>query len=64
METQNNTAAKTRTWSRGDKVVCNGNREAIVLDAYRSPGMYEVRLWQGFRHVGDVCVDGSELEAR
>jgi len=54
---------KKREWKRGDKVICNGNHEAIVLDPY-TEGMYEVRLWQGMRHVGDVCVDGSELVAR
>lgn len=49
-----------REWKRGDKVVCNGNKQARVLDPY-GDGMYEVRLWDGLRHVGDVCVGGSEL---
>lgn len=49
-----------KNWKRGDRVICNGNKEAVVLDHY-SGGMYNVRLWSGFRHVGDVCVSGSEL---
>lgn len=48
-------------WERGDKVECNGNRGARVIGPY-SEGMYEVRLWAGFRHVGDVCVPGSDLK--
>jgi hypothetical protein len=50
-------------WKRGDKVECNGNREAVVQDWYDG-NMYVVRLWSGFRHVGDVCVDGTELKPR
>lgn len=56
-------------FKRGDKVECNGNKEAVVLDLYDSGtylgqtwAMYNVRLWQGFRHVGDVCVGGGELK--
>ncbi|MDE2100997.1 MAG: hypothetical protein KGL39_27370 [Patescibacteria group bacterium] len=56
------TTAK-KEWKRGDKVVCNGNDQAIVLGPY-GDGMYEVRLWDGSRLVGDVCVDGSELVSR
>lgn len=51
-----------KQWQRGDRVICNGNEQARVLRHY-SGNMYEVRLWDGFRHVGDVCVDGSELVA-
>lgn len=50
-------------WKRGDKVICNGNNQSIVLGHY-SGNMYNVRLWQGMRHVGDVCVDGRELIRR
>ena len=49
------------TFSRGDKVECNGNKEAIILGLY-SPGMYEVRLYSGFRHVGDVCVSVNAIK--
>lgn len=52
-----------RDWKPGDKVICNGNEQARVLGLY-SENMYEVRLWDGFRHVGDVCVSGSELLPR
>lgn len=43
-------------FKRGDKVECNGNKEAHILGYYMN-GMVEVRLYSGFRHVGDVCVD-------
>lgn len=52
-----------KTWKPGDKVVCNGNHEAVVLRHY-SGNMYEVRLRQGFRIVGEVCVDGNDLQSR
>lgn len=48
-------------FQRGDKVECNGNKQAIVL-GYYSTAMVEVRLWDGFRHVGDVCVTESDLK--
>lgn len=53
----------SRQWQRGDKVECNGNKQATVL-GYYGDGMYDVRLWQGLRHVGDVTVGGSELKSR
>jgi hypothetical protein len=49
------------SYKTGQKVTCNGNREATVIRQY-SPGMYEVRLWSGLRHVGDVCVSTSDLD--
>ena len=45
----------------GDKVECNGNKQARVI-GYYSTRMVEVRLWDGFRHVGDVCVDEVDLK--
>ena len=60
----------------GQAVTCNGNKQGRVIGIYSSggarfvnswgssvedPGIVEVRLWDGFRHVGDVCVDASEL---
>lgn len=48
-------------FKRGDKVECNGNKESVV-QAYYTEGMVNVRLWQGFRHVGDVCVSESGLK--
>lgn len=49
-----------KTLTRGQHVTCNGNPEAHVL-GYYSPTMVEVRLYQGFRHVGDVCVSVRDL---
>lgn len=54
---------KKHKWNPGDTVICNGNSQARVIGQY-SEGMYEVRLWDGLRHVGDVCVPGRELVAR
>ena len=45
----------------GDKVEVNGNKDARILDYY-SEHMVNVRLWDGFRHVGDVCVDVSDVK--
>lgn len=46
---------------RGQHVKCNGNPHGRVLSSY-SPGMYEVRLFDGLRHVGDVCVSERDLD--
>jgi hypothetical protein len=53
------TTMKTK-FERGDKVLCNGNPNGRVL-GYYSCRMVEVRLWDGLRHVGDVCVDEVDL---
>ena len=45
----------------GDRVEVNGNKEARLLNQY-SDGMWNVRLWQGTRHVGDVCVPTSDIK--
>ena len=44
----------------GDKVICNGNEEACVLDYYTDK-MVTVRLWSGQRCVGEVCVSEDDL---
>ena len=44
----------------GDKVECNGNPNGRVL-GYYSEGMIEVRLWDGLRHIGDVCVPVGDV---
>ena len=44
-----------------DKVEVNGNKEAIILNHYES-NMYEVRLWSGLRHVGDITVDKRNIK--
>lgn len=48
----------------GDKVTCNGNPEGIITAIVNYSGsiMYEVRLWDGFRLVGDVCVGRSSIK--
>jgi len=48
-------------YENGQKVVCNGNPEATIIRQY-SEGMYEVRLYCGNRHVGDVCVSARDLD--
>ncbi len=52
---------QAKKFKRGDKVECNGNKQASVLDYYFE-NMVNVRLWDGFRHVGDVCVDEVDLK--
>lgn len=53
-------------YSIGQKVTCNGNHEAVVIAIetnYNGDGftMYTVRLWQGFRHVGDTMKSEADL---
>jgi hypothetical protein len=50
-----------KEFKTGDRVICNGNNEAYVLDYYTSE-IVNVRLWRGQRHVGDVVVNESELK--
>jgi hypothetical protein len=45
----------------GQQVVCNGNPDGRILRVL-SPRQYEVRLWQGTRHVGDVVTDEHDLD--
>jgi len=47
----------------GDKVVCNGNKEANVIEVCvdKLEGMYLVRLWDGSRRIGEVCISGQDL---
>ena len=44
-----------------DKVEVNGNPEGRIIGPY-GDGMYEVRLFDALRHVGDVCVPASEIK--
>ena len=47
----------------GDRVIANGNNDATILRIYDAQNdLYEVRLWQGLRHVGDICLAGRELK--
>ena len=51
-----------RKFNPGDTVECNGNNDGRVIRyPYENSKMVEVRLWDGFRLVGVVCVDESEL---
>ncbi len=50
-----------KIFNRGDRVEVNGNKDSYILDLYQ-PGMYEVRLWDGLRHVGDVCVSVEDIK--
>jgi hypothetical protein len=49
----------------GDIVVCNGNNEARIIakDYWETHNlyMYTIRLWDGFRHVGDVQMGEASL---
>jgi len=55
------TANKPQKFPRGQKVECNGNKDGTVI-GYYSNGMVEVRLWDGNRMVGVVCVDESRVK--
>ena len=52
---------KTPKYKQGDKVECNGNSDGTFI-RYYSEGMVEVRLWDGPRHVGDVCVPECDVK--
>lgn len=47
-------------FQQGDKVLVNGAYGRIL--GYYSTRMVDVRIWDNFRHVGDVCVDESDLQ--
>jgi hypothetical protein len=47
-------------YKAGDKVEYNGNKDCYVQRQY-SDNMYEVRIWDGFRHVGDVCISTADF---
>ena len=56
------TATKTnQKFQRGQKVECNGNKAGTVIGYYRN-GMVEVRLWDGDRLAGEVCVSESDVK--
>jgi hypothetical protein len=48
-------------FEKGQKVEFNGNKECIIIRQY-SAGTFEVRVWSGTRHVGDVAVSSWELK--
>ena len=43
------------------KVRNNGNKESVILNHVES-NMYNVRLWSGLRHVGDITVDKNDIK--
>lgn len=47
-------------FNAGERVTCNGNPQGTIIRQY-SEGMYEVRLMDGCRYVGDVCVSERDL---
>ena len=49
-----------KRFKRGDSVEVNGNKEGKILDYY-SDGLVNVRLWDGLRHVGDICLSEDEI---
>ena len=57
----NTTVIYGKKFVPGDKVECNGNKQGRVI-GYYSTMMVEVRLWDGLRHVGDVCVPETDLK--
>lgn len=48
---------------KGQAVTVNGNSEAIILRYDNTLNMYEIRLWSGGRHVGDVVKPANEIKA-
>jgi hypothetical protein len=51
----------TDKYTPGQQVTCNGNPQGRILRRY-SGTMYEVRLFVGRRHVGDVVVSAGDLD--
>lgn len=48
-------------YTTGQRVTCNGNPQGRIIRQY-SPRMYEVRLMDGCRHIGAVCVSEADLD--
>ena len=50
-------------FSIGDLVHCNGNDQArvVAIDSWDGLVFYTIRLWDGFRHVGDTQMGESSL---
>lgn len=50
-------------FKRGDKVIVASGHEGIVQECLGwDKTLYEVRLWEGLRHVGDIVQSESELK--
>lgn len=53
-----------RKFKAGDKVEANGNKHGRVIGyPYNDSNIIEVRLWDGFRHVGDIAIDDKDVIA-
>lgn len=51
----------TPKFKPGDRVIVNGNEGAVIIQEY-TEGMYNVRLWDDSRHIGDICVDAHDIK--
>lgn len=47
-------------YQRGDKVLVD-NTEGTIIKHYEGD-MYEIRLWDKFRHIGDIVADKSNFK--
>jgi hypothetical protein len=46
-----------------DKVECNNNPECKIIGIYDYDfKIYEVRLWSGLRHIGDINASENDLK--
>ncbi len=52
-----------RTFKDGTKVTVNLNSEAVIIGYDNEIDMYDVRLWQGNRFVGDITVAEDRIKA-
>ena len=59
----NTTQQTDRKFKAGDKVECNGNKEGVVICYPYCDSLVDVRLWDGLRLIGNVCVSESDLKA-
>jgi hypothetical protein len=50
-----------KTLNVGQQVTVNGNREAQTLSYDNELDMWNVRMWSGTRHVGDIVVPACEV---
>jgi len=48
-------------FKKGDRVICNGNNNAIVL-GYYTDNIVEVQLWSKDRYVGVVVANELDLK--
>lgn len=51
-----------KTLTNGTKVTVNGNSQAIIQSYDKGLDMYNVRMWSGSRHVGDIIVGKTSIK--